>query len=86
MSDQNIRPCPFCGGPASLEQGGGRDNLAWSVGCDARNEDACPGHQSLTVFARQCDAIRAWNRREADARLADAAAQIEALRAGRAQE
>lgn len=61
-----ILPCPFCGGPASLEEttsGATVDSqAAFSVGCDA-DEAECMGYQSLTTFARRSDAIAAWNRR-----------------------
>jgi hypothetical protein len=36
----------------------------WSVGCSEHDaEDECIGYISLTTFARQADAIKAWNRR-----------------------
>ena len=55
--------CPFCGGPAVLEEikdDGG--NVRFSVGCTA-DEAACMGYQSLTTFARRSDAVAAWNTR-----------------------
>lgn len=61
-----IASCPFCGGPASVEELGSAvtrtDAVSFSVGCDA-DEANCPGYQSLTTFSRRSDAVAAWNRR-----------------------
>jgi hypothetical protein len=60
--EQELAPCPFCGGPAELEEvdGGG-----WSVGCEekALSLHYCMGYQSLTSFATKREAITAWNTR-----------------------
>lgn len=59
MSDtEKLLPCPWCGGDAEIEAVGVR----WSIGCaDADGE--CYGYQSLNSFARQVEAIAAWNSR-----------------------
>jgi len=59
-----IKPCPFCGCSASVEEvEGGADPVRFSVGCDNGDEADCMGYQSLTTFARRSDAISAWNKR-----------------------
>lgn len=59
-----LKPCPFCGGPAAMEEvENGLRGVSFSVGCSARDEVACMGYQSLTTFARQSEAAEAWNRR-----------------------
>jgi hypothetical protein len=61
---EELKPCPFCGGPAELEEvdGGG-----WSVGCEEKELSVhyCMGYQSLTSFATKAEAIAAWNTRTA---------------------
>lgn len=57
-----VLPCPFCGGPASVEESRAYEGAAFSVGCDA-DEASCYGYQSLTTFSRRSDAIAGWNRR-----------------------
>ena len=59
MITERILPCPFCGGPASVEELG----ASFSVGCCNRDEAARLGYQSLTVFATRSEAVAAWNRR-----------------------
>jgi hypothetical protein len=69
MALPDIKPCPFCGGSASVEEEPGSPSdpkvVTFSVGCDNPAEDACMGYQSLQTFSRRSDAIKAWNRRAA---------------------
>ncbi len=62
-----IKPCPFCGGTASIEEVPGPTvnpkEVSFSVGCDLPEEDGCMGYQALQTFARRSDAINAWNKR-----------------------
>lgn len=61
-----IKPCPFCGAAASVEEiAGAVDGVRFSVGCDSMTDLDCYGYQSLTTFARRGEAIEAWNRRAA---------------------
>lgn len=59
-----VKPCPFCGSPASVEEhpsaliGG----VQFAVGCD-NTEILCPGYQSLTMYNTKREAITAWNKR-----------------------
>jgi hypothetical protein len=57
-----LAPCPFCGGPAELEE---TDAGGWSVGCEekALSVHYCMGYQSLTSFATKREAVAAWNMR-----------------------
>lgn len=61
--DAKLLPCPWCGGPASVEHLDGKvDPIRYSVGCSA-DEPLCMGYQSLTTFATAREAIAAWNTR-----------------------
>lgn len=70
--DVKLEPCPFCGGPADIEEiapkdAGGR-NVSFSAGCrNMDGPDECIGQQSLLTFARKSDAAKAWNRRSSSA-------------------
>jgi Lar family restriction alleviation protein len=67
-----LKPCPFCGGDAAIEQvDGSTGNARWTVGCNDTDEGEeggafsvlCYGYQSLTTFGTKAEAIAAWNRR-----------------------
>lgn len=60
---ETLKPCPFCGGEAVLEEVSTETPTTFSVGCNSDTEPNCMGYQSLTTFARRCDAITAWNTR-----------------------
>lgn len=62
MSDR-LRPCPFCGGDAAVEEIDRDGRASFSVGCTRDDDGACMGYQSLTTFALRSEAIAAWNRR-----------------------
>src|SRR2546422_6249734 len=58
-SENQLRPCPFCGGEAAYEEVEDRSvsdpgAVRFSVGCG--NED-CVGYQSMVSFPRRIDAI-----------------------------
>ena len=78
MPNSELLVCPFCGGPAELEEvdGGG-----WSVGCEEKplSVHYCMGYQSLTSFATKREAISAWNTRT---QLDELRAENARLRAG----
>lgn len=60
---ENPLPCPFCGGPAAIEEvGEDGGHVRFTVGCTSDESD-CMGYQSLTTFARRGEAIAAWNTR-----------------------
>jgi len=54
----NLKPCPFCGGEASLQE---TETLPvkFTVGC---LDESCIGFPSITFQIRN-DAIAGWNRR-----------------------
>jgi Lar family restriction alleviation protein len=59
-----IKPCPFCGAAASVEEIPSAVNgVRFSVGCDSTTEAACYGYQSFTEFNTAREAVEAWNRR-----------------------
>lgn len=62
---EKLLNCPFCGGEAELEEVKMGDVSNWTVGCreDVDEMPMCMGYQSLTQFARKCEAITAWNTR-----------------------
>ena len=69
-----LLPCPFCGGPALIENVKGKavDELRRSAGCD--NEE-CHGYMSMQTYPRIADAVKAWNTRHpepAQAQVSDA--------------
>jgi hypothetical protein len=62
-----VLPCPFCGGPAEVEEWPAASvdwkKVSFSVSCVAENDGPCPGYGSVTRFSRRGDAVAAWNRR-----------------------
>lgn len=59
MTVNKLKPCPFCGIDAHVEQIGGR----YTAGCVTLD---CMGYaRSGKLFNDQTKAIEAWNRREA---------------------
>lgn len=61
-----ILPCPFCGGPASIEEVDNNGRWKFSVGCSTDGNgasDFCMGYQSLTTFSTRHEAVEAWNKR-----------------------
>lgn len=60
-----IKPCPFCGASATVEEiPTGLTGISnYTVGCDSKEVLDCYGYQSLTEFATKIEAIKAWNRR-----------------------
>ena len=64
MSDTlaiKLKPCPFCGREAKLQEG-----LTWLIGCDTRG---CIGFRPYSLdrdYESAEEATRAWNRRAND--------------------
>jgi Lar family restriction alleviation protein len=65
MQEITLKPCPFCGGEAVMEEIEEKifRTVRFSVGCSTEDEATCMGYQSLTSFARRKDAAEAWNTR-----------------------
>lgn len=57
MSDREIKPCPFCGGPAKIHM---RQFKLYSVCC---KDTKCAGHNLYIMFRTKKEASDAWNRR-----------------------
>lgn len=57
----DLKPCPFCGGDATLEQ---NFELAWQIWCANENCTVL----SETAIGSELDSIAAWNRRADDCR------------------
>lgn len=58
--------CPFCGGPATIEETELAGNVRKSAGC---NTEHCQGYQSTLTFATHREAIEAWNKRSVEEKL-----------------
>lgn len=68
-----LKPCPFCGGKATLEEVPNKTTgmSNWTVGCvEEDGETECMGYQSLSEYARKIEAVNAWNLRHVDTVLA----------------
>jgi ssDNA-binding Zn-finger/Zn-ribbon topoisomerase 1 len=60
-SEIELKPCPFCGKAAKLQQG-----LTWLIGCDTRG---CIGYRPYSLdrdYETAHEAVSAWNRRLCD--------------------
>ena len=55
-----LLPCPFCGGPATIEETTLLGDVRKSAGCGT---EYCQGYQSTLTFATHREAIAAWNTR-----------------------
>ena len=64
MATPELKPCPFCGGPAGFEECTPEQfpHTTWSVGCRNENED-CIATQMIASFSRKEEAAKAWNQR-----------------------
>lgn len=64
MSEQNLKPCPFCGGEAIVR----KERYVtieekWIVEC---NSPTCVCKPKTIVYPSQESAVNAWNRRSND--------------------
>lgn len=78
MSDE-LKPCPFCGGPGYLCQipsAAGGNRYIWIAKCST--DDGC-GVEFLGT-SRKVDAIKEWNTRVDDAKLKALVAENKALK------
>lgn len=60
-SEVKLKPCPFCGKAARLQQG-----FMWLIGCDTRG---CIGYRPYSLkrnYETAREAVSAWNRRAND--------------------
>ncbi len=63
MTLVELLPCPFCGGPAELDNAA-EPQFTRRPTVTCANED-CFGYMPSAYFARDSEAIEAWNRRPA---------------------
>ena len=54
MSDETLKPCPFCGGEAHTYK-----NNLWHVGCEHAHNNCV----TMSAFVTEAEAIAAWNAR-----------------------
>lgn len=62
-SNEELKPCPFCGGEAELVEHNG-DLIFYSVSC--KNENCFAGAVDVRHFGKET-LVEAWNRRADDA-------------------
>lgn len=79
MSDlvERLEPCPFCGGEAELDNAA-EPQFARRPTVTCKNED-CFGYMPSAYFARDAEAIAAWNRRAENPELARLRSEVERL-------
>ena len=71
---EQLLSCPFCGGEASVEEVEiFHDSTEFTAGCGTEH---CMGRQSMTLFARRSDAVKAWNMRSGRKPSADVIKKI----------
>lgn len=56
-----LKPCPFCGGKAKLQQG-----LTWLIGCETRGYIGYRPYSLDRDYETAREAASAWNRRSTD--------------------
>ena len=54
-TEPELKPCPFCGGPAEVHQ---LRKGEWYVTCQS---DSCPVNPETNTFDSEAEAIEAWN-------------------------
>lgn len=78
MSDA-LMPCPFCGSPAEMEfRIGGDGNILVHVGCSGNISGKCAVAPRID-YAEEWQAVKHWNRRMPDVRLAALESRIRFL-------
>lgn len=63
MKTDELKPCPFCGAPATMEEIEFAGNIRKSAGCTT---EFCMGYQSSQTYSTHKEAIEAWNKRMPD--------------------
>lgn len=58
----NLKPCPFCGGEATIEYDNGFDIPSYALDCVSD----CPFSSAYLLYNSKEDAIKAWNTRAGD--------------------
>lgn len=65
MSEHKLKPCPFCGSPAKLEELGDHHGSYYNLGC---SNEKCPAHSMFYTWTEEEgsveDAIAMWDRRD----------------------
>lgn len=64
MSEHKLKPCPFCGSPAKLEELGDHHGPYFNLGC---SNEKCPANNMFYTWTEEEgsveDAVALWNRR-----------------------
>lgn len=64
MTNDALKPCPFCGGDADIDEFEGK--LLETVFAASCNNDDCPiGHKDHGSWPTKTDALNSWNTRAA---------------------
>ncbi len=74
MSKPVLKPCPFCGAKAEIEDG--RNGRPWVVECPNRD---CPAQPFMDHADSRLEAIAAWNKRTADQHIERLTSALEAM-------
>jgi ssDNA-binding Zn-finger/Zn-ribbon topoisomerase 1 len=64
MSENELKPCPFCGGEAVARSWPSSDGETWYVGCDDDNDCPCESHACFGED--RAEALAAWNTRKGE--------------------
>ena len=64
---ETLKPCPFCGSPAYIHSGEGRDYDRFIIKCDGDSgERPCHIYPTTQILLPEAEAIAAWNTRAPD--------------------
>jgi len=75
--NEELLPCPFCGGAATIEESALLGDIRKSAGCGTEH---CQGYQSTLTFSTHREAIAAWNTRVAQREIERLKSEVRELR------
>ena len=75
--NEELLPCPFCGGVATIEESDLLGDIRKSAGCGTEH---CQGYQSTLTFSTHREVIAAWNTRVAQREIERLKSEVRELR------